>query len=127
MFIGLDPGKNLGVAHVRKDGSLARAEIILLEELAFYMFPENTRIVVGDGTGTERIQKVLEGRGLPFVAVDESGTTLLARDLYFRHHPPSLWMRLLPRGLWSPPRPIDDYAAYAIVLRYLAQQKKSRG
>ena len=44
-----------------------------------------------------------------------------ARPLYFRDHPPKGLMRFLPRGLWSPPELIDDYAAYAIALRYLNQ------
>ncbi|MDQ3458034.1 MAG: resolvase [Deinococcota bacterium] len=129
-FIGLDPGRNLGVAHVDDRGVLERAEIILFDELAVYPFPRGAHILVGDGTGTARVQRVLGERGLPFAVVDERNTTLEARGLYFRDHPPALWMRLLPKGLWSPPRPIDDYAAYATVLRYLEQaraaEKKSR-
>lgn len=119
MIVGFDPGKRLGVAHVNDRGGLERAEIILFEELALYPLPEGALLLVGDGTGTARVQEVLKQRGLPFVVVDETGTTLEARTLYFRDHSPPFWMRLLPRGLWSPPRPIDDYAAYAIVLRHL--------
>ncbi len=121
MIIGLDPGKNLGVAFVSEDGQLERGEIVLGEELAFYPFPAGAQIVVGGGTGSARVQEVLRKRGLSFVVVDEKDTSLRARELYFKHHPPPFWMRLLPRGLWSPPRPIDDYAAYAIVLRYLGK------
>jgi len=52
--------------------------------------------------------------------VGEKSTTLEARNLYFRDHPASWWQRLVPVGMRSPPRHIDDYAAYAIALRWLA-------
>ncbi len=123
MFIGLDPGRNLGVAYVHEDGRLERAEIILLEELSYLKLPTGSQIIVGDGTGSERVQRLLHERKLVFHLVDESGTTLEARALYFKAHPPPFWMRLLPQGLRFPPRPIDDYAAYAIVLRYLEKNE----
>jgi hypothetical protein len=123
MIIGLDPGRNLGVAFVAEDGRLERGEIILGEELSSYPLPEGAQIVVGGGTGSSQVQEVLHKRSLSFFVVDEKDTSLVARELYFKDHPPPLWLRLLPRGLWSPPRPIDDYAAYAIALRYLATKR----
>jgi hypothetical protein len=32
-------------------------------------------------------------------------------------------LRLVPPGMRAPPRPIDDYAAYAIALRWLGVQR----
>jgi hypothetical protein len=119
MIIALDPGKNLGVAWVTKQGELLRHEILTLDDLQTLELA-NAVIVVGDGTGTDSVQKLLKTRRLSFDVVNEEGTTLEAKPLYFRDHPPKGLMRLLPRGLWSPPRPIDDYAAYAIALRYLS-------
>jgi hypothetical protein len=119
MIIALDPGKNLGVAWVTEQGELLRHEILTLDDLQTLELA-NAVIVVGDGTGTDSVQKLLKTRRLSFDVVNEEGTTLEAKPLYFRDHPPKGLMRLLPRGLWSPPRPIDDYAAYAIALRYLS-------
>ncbi len=118
MIIALDPGKNLGVAWVSQEGELLRHEIVTLADLETLEL-SNATIIVGDGTGTVAVQKILKTRGLDFVVVDEEGTTLEARPLYFRDHPPKGFMRFLPRGLWSPPELIDDYAAYAIALRHL--------
>ncbi|HEX7021934.1 MAG TPA: hypothetical protein VF171_03685 [Trueperaceae bacterium] len=121
MIIGIDPGRNIGVAFVHEDGRLERSEIITAPELAALEVPTGVTVVVGHSTGSGDIQAALRGRGIPFVIVDERNTSLEARELYLRDHPPKGPMRLLPRGLWSPPRPIDDYAAYAIALRYLDQ------
>jgi hypothetical protein len=121
MLIALDPGKNLGVAWVSKDGKLLRHQIVTLEELQTLEVSDAT-IIVGDGTGSDVVQKMLRARGLKFVVINEEGTTLEARPLFFRDNPPKGLMRLLPKGLWSPPDSIDDYAAYAIALRYLGSK-----
>jgi hypothetical protein len=118
IIIALDPGRNLGVAWVSQEARLLRHEIISLSDLHTLELDQAT-LLVGDGTGTEAVQTILKSRGLRFIVVDEKGTTLEARHLYFQDYPPKGLMRFLPRGLWSPPRPIDDYAAYAIALRYL--------
>ncbi len=119
MIIAFDPGRNIGVAHVGEDGRLLRREILDLGALKRLEYPPDAVLVVGDGTGSGAVQDVLAKLELDVVVVDEEGTTLEARGLYLRDHPPRGLGRLLPRGLWSPPRPIDDYAAYAIALRYL--------
>jgi hypothetical protein len=47
-------------------------------------------------------------------------TTLEARNLYWRLHPQKGVWRLLPRSLLTPPRPVDDLAAWIIMRRTLA-------
>ena len=78
--------------------------------------------VVGDGTCGGELASSLEAQdfGYPILRVDERGTTLEARTLYWRLHGPSWWQRLLPRTLWVPPRPLDDLAAWAIAMRGMA-------
>ena len=78
--------------------------------------------VVGDGTCGGELASSLEAQdfGCPILRVDERGTTLEARTLYWRLHGPSWWQRLLPRTLWVPPRPLDDLAAWAIAMRGMA-------
>lgn len=76
-------------------------------------------VVVGGGTCGGEFVADAEGRqlGCRVVSVDERGTTLEARGLYWSLHRPSWWRRLLPRTLWVPPRPVDDLAAWAIAMR----------
>ena len=119
MIIALDPGQNLGIAFVEEDGRLLWFEIITLEDLKTLDVPPSSTLVVGDGTGHEKVLQVLRERSLLYYVVDEVGTTLEAHTLYFKDHPPKGLLRFLPRGLWAAPRNLDDYAAYAIALRYL--------
>ena len=123
MILAFDPGRNVGVAYVALDGSLIKHEIIDLGAVKKLEYPPRAHIIIGDGTGSRAIQDVLVKLKLDFEVVDEKGTTLEARNLYFQSHLPTGVSRFLPKGLWSPERPIDDYAAYAIALRYL---KKTR-
>ncbi|MDL2264705.1 RuvX/YqgF family protein [Synergistaceae bacterium OttesenSCG-928-I11] len=74
-------------------------------------------IFLGDGTGHETFARALAERNIPFTLADETMTTLDARALYWRLHPPKFLWRLLPLSLRVPPRPIDDLAAWAIVRR----------
>lgn len=91
-------------------------------------------VAVGGGTFSRDVVSALTGNAgdiiqapsavpsapaLPVITVDERGTTLEARDLYWRLHSPTLLQRCLPRGLRVPPRPLDDLAAWAIALRYI--------
>lgn len=76
-------------------------------------------IALGGGTNTKAIAAVLAGLGPPVAVIDERDTTYRARALYFAANPPQGWRRLVPLGLQSPPRPIDDYAALLIARRYI--------
>jgi len=121
--MALDPGRNLGFALVDFRGHLLQGKVITLEALEVLEVPTGAMVVVGDGTGSGLVQEVLRRRGLAFRVIDEERTSLEARQLYFRDHRPRGLARLLPPGLRSPPRPIDDYAAYAIALRYLQEDR----
>jgi hypothetical protein len=46
---------------------------------------------------------------------DEYGTTLKGRELYWKLHPPKGLWKLVPTSLRTPPRDIDDLAAWAII------------
>ena len=126
MVVGLDPGKNIGVAFVNTREKLVYRNIITLEELRGLELPPGITIVVGDGTGSDKVQAVLRERGKAFALIDETDTTLEGRRLYFEANPPRGLLRFLPRGLRSPPRLIDDYAAYAIALRFFRSSSSSK-
>jgi len=117
MVVAIDPGKNIGIAYVSAEGKLLKSHIISLEELKRYDFPDDVTVVVGNGTGSQKIANIVNR--LEPILIDEKNTSLIARDLYFRDNPVRGLRRLIPIGLRSPGRLIDDYAAYAIALRYL--------
>ncbi|MCS7301351.1 MAG: hypothetical protein NZ556_07345 [Fimbriimonadales bacterium] len=77
------------------------------------------RFLIGAGTGAKRLLPLLREwfPALCWEPVAERNTTLQARELYFRYHPPRGWRRLLPKGMRIPPEPYDDYAALAIILQ----------
>lgn len=118
-LVALDPGKNIGVAYVSRSGTLLFHQVLSLTELEALDFPEDATFLVGNGTGTIDLQTVLQARGLAYNVLDEWGTSLAARKLYFRDHPPKGFERLVPEGMRTPPKLIDDYAAYALALEYL--------
>jgi len=119
MLLAIDPGKNIGMAIVDQNERLLEHFILSLEELNSYEFQDDLSIVVGDGTGSEATEAILKKRAVNYTLVDETGTSLEARSLYFKDNTPKGLLRLLPASLRSPPELIDDYAAYAIALRYL--------
>ena len=114
-----DPGRNVGYAVVAADGAPEELRILRLEDVRALPVPADAVVVVGAGTGRADLVRVLEARGFDVRLMDERGTTLLARDLWRDRNPARGLARMLPAGLRAPPGPIDDYAAWAIALRYL--------
>lgn len=119
MIVSFDPGRNLGVALVTEAGELLSGQVLEPAELDAFVIPPGATVLVGDGTGSRELVGRLRARGVEPVLVPEEGTSLEARSLYFQKKEPRWWARLLPLGLRSPAVPIDDYAAYAIALRWL--------
>jgi len=80
-------------------------------------------IVVGNGTGSSRLIDALKSAiSIPIETVEEKFSTLKARRRFFEENPPRGLRRLIPRGLLTPDRPIDDYAAVIIAEDYLARK-----
>ena len=72
------------------------------------------KIFLGNGTSSNDIKKLLDS-SLNVEIVDEYGTTLKGRKLYWELHPPTGLWKLVPLSLRTPPRKIDDLAAWAII------------
>lgn len=119
--VAFDPGKNIGYAAIDERGKLDEHGVVELAEVAPMPIRADV-VVVGSGTGHKALVALLRERGIEPEVVDETETTREGRYLYFRDHPPKGLLRFLPVGMRVPPRPIDDYAAYAIALRYLASR-----
>lgn len=86
------------------------------------------RVILGNGTGSHAWQTLLNQLKLKPCLVDERGSSLAARQRYWRLDPSRHWMRLLPAGLRLPPRDIDDVVAQLLLERWLGEplQRRSR-
>ena len=149
IVLGLDPGRDkIGFAAVRRDKSFLFSGILPALEDAVWeralgregnireIFSPWLRecpsspteglklslIVVGNGTCSGTLLDAVRRCALcEVLCVDERGTTLEARKLYWRLHRPAWWQRLLPQGMRVPSRPLDDLAAWAIANRGMAR------
>jgi RNase H-fold protein (predicted Holliday junction resolvase) len=87
-------------------------------------------LVVGGGTGSRAVVRAIEAR-LPesgILVVDEKHSTERAQRRYWELTPRRGWRRFVPKGLLSPPEPIDDIAALVLaedVLRNTAEENRA--
>lgn len=125
MIVAFDPGRNLGVAFVSADGRLLQHRVLTQGQLGELKLPGDARVLVGNGTGSAQLLGRLAELGVNAELVPEEGTSLEARALYYQKNQPRGWARLVPLGFRVPPVPIDDYAAYAIALRWLRSRQDS--
>jgi hypothetical protein len=78
-------------------------------------------LFIGDGTGLVFFSKKLDEKNIIYNIIDESHTTLEARNLYWKINPPRGLWKILPLSLMAPPRPVDDFAAWTILKRGLRE------
>jgi RNase H-fold protein (predicted Holliday junction resolvase) len=136
LVLAIDPGKDkCGVAVVTTGGEIVERHIYASRDLADALMPLTkkyniTEIVLGNATTSQRMrQQLLSWLPLVRVAmVDESGSTLQARTLYWQANPPRGWRRLAPLSMQVPPEPVDDFAAVVLAQRFLGSATtKSQG
>lgn len=126
-ILAIDPGtEKCGLAVLSDAKEILLHKVILTPELVVEIqsYIQNNpcdRIILGSGTGSRRILTVLKKSGieLPIKLVDETNTTLQARERYFKEFPPRGFWRLIPLGLRVPPRPFDDFVAVILAERWL--------
>ncbi|HME82416.1 MAG TPA: hypothetical protein VKF82_10095 [Candidatus Eremiobacteraceae bacterium] len=130
-YIGVDPGRTkCGVAIAYEDGERADLRVVPTPELEAYLTahapaPDIAGICVGHATTSSAVVALCRTAfpGVPVSIVDESRTTLEARQRYYQDHPPRGLARLIPRGLLVPDEPLDGYAALLIIERFLSRDK----
>lgn len=151
MYLGIDPGRDkVGWALTDAEGELLLSGIFRAEDAALFFSAfefgaleqiapfilektsgeiadfASAELLMGDGTGKEYLLSLAQSASLGVKLVSERETTLLARRLYWKLHPPRGLWRLVSASLRVPPRDIDDLAAWAIVLRYCGAQSKEK-
>ena len=147
MWLGIDPGRfKIGLALADCDKLLFSAIVPKDEQEILFTAVKNSnwglleiwkkegssscvidktpqRILIGNGTSSKEIKNSLAT--LEHVeTVDEYGTTLAGRSLYWKLHPPKGLMRIIPTSLRTPPRDIDDLAAWAIIINSVHSKQR---
>jgi RNase H-fold protein (predicted Holliday junction resolvase) len=126
--LAFDPGREkCGVAIVCRDGVLRNRGVVPVAEVEAvvteWAVAEGVdTIVLGDSTTSRQWQEKI-ATWLPqmsIVVVDERGSTLEARALYWQVLPPRGWRRVVPLSLQTPPEPVDDFAAVVLARRFFA-------
>ena len=128
MYFGFDPGKDkCGIAIVTLEGNPIRHEVIasdtVIATLQSWMQTHSIKsLILGDQTGSKqwrsRIIKALPN--IQIITIDERFSSQQARDRYWKMYPAQGLQKLVPLGMRTPPRPIDDIVAIILVERYLA-------
>ncbi len=128
VILGFDPGRQkCGIAVMGVDRRLLYHEVVTSEETIATIqtlrqsFPISL-LVMGDQTASKEWKRRLESEltePLRVITVDERHSSLEARDRYWQMYPPTGLTRLIPEGMRTPPRSIDDIVAILLIERYL--------
>jgi RNase H-fold protein (predicted Holliday junction resolvase) len=128
MILGFDPGKDkCGIAVMSRDKNVSYHQVISSDAAVSTIqslckqFPIQL-LVMGDQTTSKSWKQKLTQSLSPsinVVQVDERYSSLEARDRYWEMYPPTGLSRLIPLGMRTPPRPVDDIVAIVLIERYL--------
>ncbi|MEG4215120.1 pre-16S rRNA-processing nuclease YqgF [Microcoleus sp. Pol14C6] len=128
MILGFDPGKDkCGIAVMGRDKKVCYHQVVLSEaaistiQFLCEQFPIEL-LVLGDQTTSKSWKQKLTQSLSPeieIVRVDERFSSLEAKERYWEMYPPTGLSRLIPQGMRTPPRPVDDIVAIVLIQRYL--------
>jgi RNase H-fold protein (predicted Holliday junction resolvase) len=129
VLLGFDPGKQkCGVAVMGLDRKLhfqaviPSAEAIAKVGNLLDSYPISL-MVMGDQTASKQWKAKLQASfpDLRIITVDERYSSEEARQRFWDIYPATGLMKLVPRGMRSPDRPIDDIVAAILIERYLSR------
>lgn len=128
-LLGLDPGRDkCGVAIINDQQEVIYHQVIDSDQAITIITQLSQQynldlIVMGDGTTSKNWRRQIESdlATVSVVTVNETNSTLEARDRYWVMYPPKGLQRIIPQGLRVPPRPVDDIVAIILIERYLNQ------
>ena len=128
MILGFDPGKDkCGVAVMGTDRNISYHEVVPSESAISTIqslceqFPIDL-LVMGDQTTSKSWKQKLTQSLSPEIAIiqiDERYSSLEAKERYWEMYPATGLNRLIPLGMRTPPRPVDDIVAIVLIERYL--------
>ena len=135
VVLAIDPGKDkCGVAWLCVEKFTA-ADRVLESVIAREIVPrgevvarigeiaaryDNLEIVIGHATMSRVLREEIEAVvSIEVHVIDETGSTLEARPLYWQANPPRGWRKWMPLSSQVPPEPIDDFAAIILAARFM--------
>ena len=128
MILGFDPGKDkCGIAVMSRDKNVSYHQVVPSDAAVSTIqslckqFPIQL-LVMGDQTTSKSWKQKLTQSLSPFikiVQIDERYSSLEARKRYWQMYPATGLYRLIPEGMRTPPRPVDDIVAIVLIERYL--------
>ncbi len=129
MLLGFDPGKQkCGVAVMGLDRKLIFQAVIPSQKAIAQVgslldsYPISL-MVMGDQTASKQWKAELQSifADLRIITVDERYSSAEARLRFWEIYPAQGLMKLVPLGMRSPDRPIDDIVAAILIERYLSR------
>lgn len=131
-ILAIDPGKfKSGIAVLDRNGNVAERRVlktlVLADEISDMCYKNNvTLILIGNGGPSRIIEKKIAMLNIKaaIIFVNEKGSTLEARKLYWEVNKPKGLLRIIPAGLRIPHEDYDDFAAVVIAKRYLNEGGK---
>ena len=129
MLLGFDPGKQkCGVAVMGLDRKLHFQAVIPSTEAIAEVgklldsYPISL-MVMGDQTASKQWKAKLQDSflDLRIITVDERFSSEEARQRFWQIYPAKGLMKLVPLGMRSPSRPVDDIVAVILIERYLSR------
>jgi RNase H-fold protein (predicted Holliday junction resolvase) len=129
VLLGFDPGKQkCGIAVMGLDRKLLYQAVIASDQaIATVSNLLNTYsislLIMGDQTASKQWQTKIKTQfpDLRIITVDERYSSEEARQRFWQIYPAKGFMKLVPRGMRSPNRPIDDIVAAILIERYLSR------
>ena len=128
MMLGFDPGKDkCGIAVMGRDRNVSYHQVVPSESIISTIqslcqqFPIEL-LVMGDQTTSKSWKQKLTQNLSPSIAIiqiDERYSSLEAKERYWQMYPATGLNRLIPLGMRTPPRPVDDIVAIVLIERYL--------
>jgi len=135
MILGFDPGKDkCGVAVMGTDNNISYHQVVPSEtaistiQSLCEQFPIDL-LVMGDQTTSKSWKQRLTqslSPSLKIIQIDERYSSLEAKERYWQMYPATGLNRLIPLGMRTPPRPVDDIVAIVLIERYLNQSRPTQ-
>ena len=128
VILGFDPGRQkCGLAVMGVDRRVYYHKVVSADTTIETIQSLRTQfpislLIMGDQTSSKIWKQKLETElidPMRVITVDERNSSLEARDRYWQLYPPKGLNRLIPEGMRTPPRPIDDIVAILLIERYL--------
>ncbi|HXH60023.1 MAG TPA: hypothetical protein VNI20_01550 [Fimbriimonadaceae bacterium] len=129
--LAIDPGHakcGLVVARRGEGGQVevlwrkvARTEELMASVIEASEATPFSMVIIGSGTRSREVVEQLR-QWQPSIAtliVDETDTSIQARERYWEHNPRRGWRRIVPSTLQVPPEPVDDFVALILAERVL--------